>query len=220
MALGLGAGAELRAPLAITVIGGLSVATLLTLFVIPVVYTLLGSQQGAHWLSSRADLAREVQNDELPGVGRTADGDSGRRARCPFRVWRSCVRSPPRWSSSAVLVIGGIALWSSLPHDFLPQVDVPLHPASRSPTPNSNPDPSRARDHQAGGRDRCPRFPPDQEALARRPMPMAPRSVWSFEWGQDLDIIRMQVSEKMDQIEARVSRPTSARSSIFSFSTE
>ena len=41
MALGLGAGAELRAPLAITVIGGLSVATLLTLFVIPVVYTLL-----------------------------------------------------------------------------------------------------------------------------------------------------------------------------------
>ena len=41
MALGLGEGAELRAPLAITVIGGLSVATLLTLVVIPVVYTLL-----------------------------------------------------------------------------------------------------------------------------------------------------------------------------------
>ena len=41
MALGLGEGAELRAPLAITVIGGLSVATLLTLFVIPVVYSLV-----------------------------------------------------------------------------------------------------------------------------------------------------------------------------------
>jgi HAE1 family hydrophobic/amphiphilic exporter-1 len=41
MALGLGAGAELRAPLAITVIGGLSVATLLTLFVIPVVYSVV-----------------------------------------------------------------------------------------------------------------------------------------------------------------------------------
>ncbi len=38
MALGLGEGGELRAPLAITVIGGLSVATLLTLVVIPVVY--------------------------------------------------------------------------------------------------------------------------------------------------------------------------------------
>ncbi|MFQ5720110.1 MAG: efflux RND transporter permease subunit, partial [Acidobacteriota bacterium] len=38
MALGLGAGDELRAPLAITVIGGLSVATLLTLLVIPCLY--------------------------------------------------------------------------------------------------------------------------------------------------------------------------------------
>lgn len=38
MGLGIGEGAELRAPLAITVIGGLSVATLLTLIVIPVVY--------------------------------------------------------------------------------------------------------------------------------------------------------------------------------------
>jgi len=41
MAVGLGEGAELRAPLAVTVIGGLSVATILTLFVIPVIYTLL-----------------------------------------------------------------------------------------------------------------------------------------------------------------------------------
>jgi HAE1 family hydrophobic/amphiphilic exporter-1 len=41
MAIGLGEGAELRAPLAVTVIGGLSVATILTLFVIPVIYTLL-----------------------------------------------------------------------------------------------------------------------------------------------------------------------------------
>jgi len=41
MAIGLGEGAELRAPLAITVIGGLTVATLLTLLVIPVVYSLV-----------------------------------------------------------------------------------------------------------------------------------------------------------------------------------
>lgn len=38
MALGLGRGADLRAPLAIAVIGGLSLATLLTLVVVPVVY--------------------------------------------------------------------------------------------------------------------------------------------------------------------------------------
>ncbi len=41
MAVGGGEGAELRAPLAVTVMGGLLVSTLLTLFVIPVVYTLL-----------------------------------------------------------------------------------------------------------------------------------------------------------------------------------
>ncbi|TXH06048.1 MAG: efflux RND transporter permease subunit [Nevskiaceae bacterium] len=41
MAVGGGEGAEVRAPMAITVIGGLTVSTLLTLLVIPVVYTLL-----------------------------------------------------------------------------------------------------------------------------------------------------------------------------------
>jgi hydrophobic/amphiphilic exporter-1 (mainly G- bacteria), HAE1 family len=41
MALGIGQGAEIRAPMAITVIGGLSISTLLTLIVIPVVYDLL-----------------------------------------------------------------------------------------------------------------------------------------------------------------------------------
>ncbi|HET9229452.1 MAG TPA: efflux RND transporter permease subunit, partial [Thermoanaerobaculia bacterium] len=41
MAFGLGEGGELQRPLAITVIGGLTVGTFLTLIVIPVVYTLL-----------------------------------------------------------------------------------------------------------------------------------------------------------------------------------
>jgi len=41
MALGLGEGAEIRTPMAIAVIGGLALATLLTLVVIPVVYDLL-----------------------------------------------------------------------------------------------------------------------------------------------------------------------------------
>jgi hydrophobic/amphiphilic exporter-1 (mainly G- bacteria), HAE1 family len=41
MAIGLGEGAEVRAPMAITVIGGLTVSTLLTLVVIPVVYSIM-----------------------------------------------------------------------------------------------------------------------------------------------------------------------------------
>jgi HAE1 family hydrophobic/amphiphilic exporter-1 len=43
MALGLGAGDELRAPLAITVIGGLAVATVLTLVVTPCLYRVIGA---------------------------------------------------------------------------------------------------------------------------------------------------------------------------------
>ena len=41
MALGLGEGAELRSPMAVTVIGGLVVSTMLTLVVIPVVYSVM-----------------------------------------------------------------------------------------------------------------------------------------------------------------------------------
>ncbi len=44
LALGFGEGAELRSPMAITVIGGLLVSTFLTLFVIPVMYSLLDRQ--------------------------------------------------------------------------------------------------------------------------------------------------------------------------------
>ena len=41
MALGFGEAAELRTPMAVTVIGGLMVSTLLTLVIIPVVYSVL-----------------------------------------------------------------------------------------------------------------------------------------------------------------------------------
>ena len=41
MAVGFGEGSEVRTPMAITVIGGLLASTLLTLVVIPVVYSLL-----------------------------------------------------------------------------------------------------------------------------------------------------------------------------------
>ncbi|MBC8182497.1 efflux RND transporter permease subunit, partial [candidate division KSB1 bacterium] len=41
LALGIGEGAEVRAPMAITVIGGLTISTLLTLIVIPVMYSIM-----------------------------------------------------------------------------------------------------------------------------------------------------------------------------------
>jgi HAE1 family hydrophobic/amphiphilic exporter-1 len=41
MAMGFGEGSEVRTPMAVTVIGGLTVSTFLTLLVIPVVYSLM-----------------------------------------------------------------------------------------------------------------------------------------------------------------------------------
>jgi HAE1 family hydrophobic/amphiphilic exporter-1 len=53
MALGLGSGADLRAPLAIALIGGLIVATALTLIVIPVAFDLVEEARG-RWFGAGA----------------------------------------------------------------------------------------------------------------------------------------------------------------------
>jgi len=45
MAMGFGPGAEMRAPLALTLIGGLTSATVLTLVVLPVVYATLDRKE-------------------------------------------------------------------------------------------------------------------------------------------------------------------------------
>lgn len=58
VALGIGAGAEFRAPMAITVIGGLITATILTLVVVPVIYSLVES------LKSRIAKAKHPEPDE------------------------------------------------------------------------------------------------------------------------------------------------------------
>ncbi|HLW19418.1 MAG TPA: efflux RND transporter permease subunit, partial [Cyclobacteriaceae bacterium] len=46
IALALGAGAESRVPMGVVVIGGLLLSTILTLFVIPAIYTYLTSKEG------------------------------------------------------------------------------------------------------------------------------------------------------------------------------
>jgi len=65
MALGLGAGADLRAPLAIAVIGGLIVATALTLIVVPVIFSVVES--------ARLSVAGERETVR----GRVLDEDGG-----------------------------------------------------------------------------------------------------------------------------------------------
>lgn len=63
LALGLGEGGELRAPMATTVIGGLTFSTLLTLVVIPVVYTIL-EDIGSIWKRVRFKRQRATSAGE------------------------------------------------------------------------------------------------------------------------------------------------------------
>jgi Cu/Ag efflux pump CusA len=62
MALGFGEGSEVRAPMAVAVIGGLTVSTLLTLVIIPVIYTY--TDAFASWIRGR--LLWVVHRESVP----------------------------------------------------------------------------------------------------------------------------------------------------------
>ncbi len=68
LALSTGEGSEVRAPMAITVIGGLAVSTLLTLFVIPVMYALLDRKPDSHYV----ERARAIGEEEGAAPGAPA----------------------------------------------------------------------------------------------------------------------------------------------------
>ena len=80
LALAFGEGAEVRSPMAITVIGGLLVSTLLTLVVIPVVYDLLDRRSDEYY-AERARRQRQqakaaktlIEHDQDPLNGSGSD---------------------------------------------------------------------------------------------------------------------------------------------------
>ncbi|MEZ4653324.1 MAG: efflux RND transporter permease subunit [Candidatus Eisenbacteria bacterium] len=70
LALGIGQGSELMQPLAIAVVGGLSVSTFLTLFVVPSAYLIFngGAERLATWLTGRrASVGRSESTVPSPG---------------------------------------------------------------------------------------------------------------------------------------------------------
>jgi len=69
LALAFGEGAEVRSPMAITVIGGLLVSTLLTLVVIPVVYDLLDRKPDEHYLRRGQRARRGIAAVVVPNPG-------------------------------------------------------------------------------------------------------------------------------------------------------
>lgn len=83
LAIATGDGAEVRAPMAITVIGGLLVSTLLTLVVIPVVYDLLDRRSDEHYRERARRARREaraaaemIEDEQAPLVDPTGPGQA------------------------------------------------------------------------------------------------------------------------------------------------
>ena len=69
LAFGWGAGADLRSPLAIVVIGGLISATFLTLIVVPVVYSLVaagGEGMGDETVDAAPDAGLRARTTTMP----------------------------------------------------------------------------------------------------------------------------------------------------------
>ncbi|TQD46405.1 efflux RND transporter permease subunit [Lysobacter aestuarii] len=74
LAIAMGEGAEVRSPMAITVIGGLLVSTLLTLLVIPVVYDLL-DRRGDAYYRERGRRGLHASAGTVAGGRADADGE-------------------------------------------------------------------------------------------------------------------------------------------------
>ena len=73
IAFATGAGAESRIPMGLVVVGGLTIATFLTLFVVPIVYVLMDrlcvkvtGRSSAHGLIRAAEIERETMNGAAP----------------------------------------------------------------------------------------------------------------------------------------------------------
>ena len=78
IAFALGAGAETRIPMGIVVVGGLTIATFLTLFVVPIVYVLMDrlcvlvtGHSSAHGLIRAAEIERETITAADPAPAHT-----------------------------------------------------------------------------------------------------------------------------------------------------
>ena len=116
LALGGGVGAELRKPLGITIVGGLILSQMLTLFTTPVVYLYFDK------LAQRHEAARAAQPQPAPATGQVrTEETAAMHLSAPF------IKRPVATSllSLALLLAGSVA-YSVLPVASLPDVDYPV----------------------------------------------------------------------------------------------
>ena len=136
LAIAIGEGAEVRSPMAITVIGGLLVSTLLTLVVIPVVYDLLDRRADEYYRERGRRARRDSRTwpPASPATGATdrcGPGMTRRRCHAPERTRMSIAELSIKRPVTTVMlfvslfVIGLIAA-VRLPLEAFPSVTPPL----------------------------------------------------------------------------------------------
>ena len=120
LALGSGTGAELRRPLGITIVGGLMLSQMLTLYTTPVIY--LWFDRLAHRFE-KYRIGNPIPHEAAPrrNFGRLSFGITRMSISAPF------IRRPIGTSLlAAALLLSGILAFNFLPVASLPRVDFPV----------------------------------------------------------------------------------------------
>jgi hypothetical protein len=131
LALAFGEGAEVRSPMAITVIGGLLVSTLLTLLVIPVVYDLL-DRKPDEFYAERGRRARCRNGDRRAGRGRCCRTSTTRWAKARqglirMNITELSIRRPVTTIMLFVsMVVIGLIASFRLPLEAEPEATIPF----------------------------------------------------------------------------------------------
>ncbi len=76
MAIALGTGSEMMQPIAIVCIGGLIYATLMTLYVVPVIYDMFNSEKYRHISDADVDFVEEEEAQTQPTIAETTEAVS------------------------------------------------------------------------------------------------------------------------------------------------
>ena len=126
LALGTGTGAELRRPLGITIVGGLLLSQVLTLFTTPVIYLYMER------------LARALPKQTTGTRSRRPRRGAG--ARDAMNISAPFIRRPVATSLlAAAVILAGLAAYRGLPVAPLPRVDFPTISVSAA-LPGASPD--------------------------------------------------------------------------------
>ena len=196
MAIGIGEGAEIRRPMAITVIAGNLVATFLTLIVIPVLYAVLDRKE---YVKSRGRrngrAAADYSGDAAAGAA------PSRRAEAMVHTDFALRRPVTTLMAFAAVAVIGIVSSRLLPLEQYPDVSFPFMGAG-VPYPGSTPEETEELITR-----------PIEDALATLPGIEEIRSTSSdqdarfeirFAWGTDINTAGFEVRNKLDSVRSQL----------------